>query len=301
MLLSDSSANEASSHVARQTHSAGPGALLRRARERRGLTLEQIANETKIHRRDLEALEHDDNLAVGLGEFYRRAKIRAYARAVHLDQNLALAEDHRPEPPVTDDSPVIDEPERTPFRLRVLIVIGVAVAAAVLGRPMGARAPALEADAQVRSTADAPQQRGARLRETPSDIEVATSPLAQVEHVVLAASPSDSVLAVQTEPVPVDDRMPTASNGGPSGTTEQNGARASRDSVTELVVTTQPAGARVTVNGIGWGITPVTIRYLPGGDKRIRVSKEGYATEDVAVRLTEGHPRMVDIPLRSAP
>ena len=54
----------------------------------------------------------------------------------------------------------------------------------------------------------------------------------------------------------------------------------------------------MTVNGIGWGLAPVTIRHLPAGDKRIRVSKEGYTTEERTVRLAEGHPRMLDIRLR---
>ena len=84
-------------------------------------------------------------------------------------------------------------------------------------------------------------------------------------------------------------------------TTEQAEARGSADSVTELVVTTQPAGARVTVNGIGWGLAPVTIRHLPAGDKRIRVSKEGYATEERMVRLAEGRLKALDIRLRAAP
>jgi hypothetical protein len=91
-----------------------------------------------------------------------------------------------------------------------------------------------------------------------------------------------------------------ASNSDLAATTEQPEVRVSVDSVTELVVTTQPAGAQVTVNGIGWGLAPVTIRYLPAGDKRIRVSKEGYTTEERTVRLAEGRPKVLDIRLRSA-
>ena len=55
------------------------------------------------------------------------------------------------------------------------------------------------------------------------------------------------------------------------------------------------------MNGIGWGLAPVTIRYLPAGDKRIRVSKEGYVTEERTVSLAEGRPRVLDITLRSVP
>ena len=67
------------------------GDFLRRARERRGLTLQQIARETKIPFRHLDALEHGDLSVVPQG-IYRRAEIRAFARSVGLDQSIALAE-----------------------------------------------------------------------------------------------------------------------------------------------------------------------------------------------------------------
>src|SRR6476646_5197264 len=67
------------------------GEFLRDARERRGLTLRDVSNETKIPRRHLEAFEHGD-LTVVPHRMYRRAEVRAYAQAVGLDQNVALAE-----------------------------------------------------------------------------------------------------------------------------------------------------------------------------------------------------------------
>src|SRR4051812_31918181 len=69
---------------------SGLGELLRHARERRTLTLEQVSQETKIPRRHLEALERN-NLAALPGGFYRRAEIRVFARAVGLDPAVALA------------------------------------------------------------------------------------------------------------------------------------------------------------------------------------------------------------------
>jgi hypothetical protein len=44
----------------------------------------------------------------------------------------------------------------------------------------------------------------------------------------------------------------------------------------ELQIISDPPGAQVTVNGIGWGATPLTIRYMPFGKKLIRVTKPGY-------------------------
>ena len=57
------------------------GEFLRDARERRGLTVRDVSNETKIPRRHLEAFEHGD-LTVVPNRLYRRAEVRAYAQAV---------------------------------------------------------------------------------------------------------------------------------------------------------------------------------------------------------------------------
>ena len=54
-----------------------------------------------------------------------------------------------------------------------------------------------------------------------------------------------------------------------------------------MTVTSNPAGARVTVNGIGWGETPVTIRHLPPGQKVVRVTKEGYESQQRIISVPE--------------
>jgi hypothetical protein len=91
-----------------------------------------------------------------------------------------------------------------------------------------------------------------------------------------AAASSDSAAATQAGP----PRPPAASG-------------------TELIVSTDPAGGRVTVNGIGWGLAPVTIRHLSPGTKRIRVTKEGYTPEERVVTLVDGEPQSLDIRLTS--
>ncbi len=62
---------------------------LRRERELRGISLKQIADDTKIGVRFLEALE-DDRLELIPGEFYRRSYLRAYARCLGLDEERAV-------------------------------------------------------------------------------------------------------------------------------------------------------------------------------------------------------------------
>jgi hypothetical protein len=57
-----------------------------------------------------------------------------------------------------------------------------------------------------------------------------------------------------------------------------------------LVVLSEPEGAIVTVNGIGRGATPATVRFLPLGEFRVRVSLQGYRSEERVVRLGGAQP-----------
>ena len=66
------------------------GEQLRRERERRGIDLSQIARETNIARRFLEAIESGRVDSIP-GRFYRRAYIRAYARQLGLDPTRFVA------------------------------------------------------------------------------------------------------------------------------------------------------------------------------------------------------------------
>lgn len=66
------------------------GEELKRERELRGITLKEIADETKIAVRVLEAIE-SDRLDTIIGEFYRRAGMRAYARYLGIDDDRIVA------------------------------------------------------------------------------------------------------------------------------------------------------------------------------------------------------------------
>jgi len=122
-----------------------------------------------------------------------------------------------------------------------------------------------------------------------------------------AASPSAS--AKSAEPVAVEQPDAIAASdvrvAAPTETTETrpqaDEPRPPVNAVTELVVTTEPAGARVTVNGIAWGVSPVTIRHLPAGNKHIRVTLEGYASQERVLKLDAGQQRALDISLESVP
>ncbi|UCC40032.1 MAG: DUF4115 domain-containing protein [Candidatus Aminicenantes bacterium] len=68
---------------------ASLGQELRRERELRGISLREIANQTKINIRFLEALESDQLDALP-GKFFIRAIIREYAKCIGLEEHAAL-------------------------------------------------------------------------------------------------------------------------------------------------------------------------------------------------------------------
>jgi cytoskeletal protein RodZ len=69
----------------------GFGGRLREARERRGITLRQIANKTKISIASLEALERNDISRLP-GGLFSRAFVRSYAVEVGLDPEATIQE-----------------------------------------------------------------------------------------------------------------------------------------------------------------------------------------------------------------
>jgi cytoskeletal protein RodZ len=237
--------------------------MLRRARELRGLTLERIARETKIPQRHLEAFERDNLTAVPSG-FYQRAELRTYAQAVGLDQRLALAELESALAPVETREPRAISRSRTstsPLPYIAVAVAGIAVIAALFGRASVEPAPQLERRVEMPVASDS----------APTPVTATSELGASSTAFPVAAGPTQAAA-----PVPVE-------------------------SMTELVVTTLPEGARVTVNGIGWGASPATIQYLEPGQKRIRVSKEGYVAVERVLQVDEGRRHTLEIRLESAP
>src|SRR6185436_12543347 len=71
--------------------SGGFGGKLRDARERRGISLRQIANATKISIGALEALERND-ISKLPGGIFSRAFVRSYAVEVGLDPDATIQE-----------------------------------------------------------------------------------------------------------------------------------------------------------------------------------------------------------------
>ncbi|MEW5981578.1 MAG: RodZ domain-containing protein [Acidobacteriota bacterium] len=88
------------------------GTFLRQARERRGISLQQVAATTKISARVLGALEHNDPSKLP-GGIFARAFVRSYAREVGLDPEATVARfiTDFPEAAAGDEGPVPATPE----------------------------------------------------------------------------------------------------------------------------------------------------------------------------------------------
>jgi cytoskeletal protein RodZ len=255
------------------------GKLLRQSRERRGMSLEQIASETKIPLRHLQALERDD-LSVVPDGLYRRAKIRAYARAVHLDQeSLAKLEHamHVAEPPPV----ALEEPSlpTTAFRKSVLVTLAAIGAALVLGLVTRGREDKVPEAVQSNSTVD------------PEPPPQPTAPVDEAQRTTPENEQTPDAPVATAGPLPQPAPVPTAAD------TQLPVAQP----LTELLITSEPAGARVTVDGIGWGSTPVTIRHMTAGTKHVRVTKDGYQSEERTAHVAGERLNAIHVSMQPAP
>lgn len=243
------------------------GEFLREARARGGLTLQGISQETKIPVRHLVALERG-NLDLIPGELYQRAEVRAYARAVGLSQSLALgrldrvlAAGHRPATPQ-----VVKTQGRLFSRAHALIALAVLTAVVASVQIWSGR----------RALENRSQSGGGNALVPPA----ATLPLPAS---VAVASPETSPTREGAPDLPKENAERNRIDEAVRSERVRNLAEGLE---VGLVVTTEPEGASVTVDGIGRGTTPATILYLSLGTKIVRVTMEGYAAEERAVQVT---------------
>jgi cytoskeletal protein RodZ len=154
------------------------GDRLRREREMRGITLDEISESTKISRRHLEALEREqfDQLPGGV---FNKGFVRAYARFLGLDEeqavaDYALASNEQPEPEDKFPLEIHEEPDRelNPGRSKLPLIFALAALAGVLvgyffwvksnakserSATPATQAPAIEASASAASPAPSPE------------------------------------------------------------------------------------------------------------------------------------------------
>src|SRR6266480_4840447 len=117
------------------------GARLREAREKRGVSLRQIANNTRISVMSLEALERSD-LSRLPGGIFTRAFIRAYAQEVGLDPDRTIQDfiaELPPEsaaatahPAAMEDGEALESDRKAVATAVKLILVSVPIAAFVI-------------------------------------------------------------------------------------------------------------------------------------------------------------------------
>jgi cytoskeleton protein RodZ len=253
-----------------ESEAAKFGRMLRDSRVRRGISLTEIANHTKISQRHLASLERGDISHWPRG-MYRRAMVRAYCTCVGLqaedvvDNFTRVFADERP---ADDASPRVDAPVRTSPRSQPIMAM-VAIAMMALSG-LG-----LTLWIGPRLAASAMSVARAVMAITPS----ASEPLQQEAGPSPAEQPQSFGVQVQA-PLPPD-------------------ATIAADIEGELDISSDPAGAQVTVDGIGWGVTPLRIQHLPLGYKRLRLTQAGYLGEERAVTLdASNHLRRLHVRLR---
>jgi len=182
------------------------GTKLRQARERKGITLRDIASRTKISVAVLESLERTD-IAKLPGGIFTRAFVKSYAKEVGLDPDVMVEEFIAlfPQDSVTagqphsnqiEDTQLFESDRRVASSLLWILVVSVPLAGGVLYLGMSQRAnePAAEQSAPPPKTAPVDPA-------PPVDVPVAAAgesaqPAKDVPQAVPSAVPPPSVVAV---------------------------------------------------------------------------------------------------------
>jgi len=156
------------------TNLAGtPGATLRDAREKAGLSIDEMATKTKIPLNVLQAIEHDDTAKLGQ-PVYVRGYLRRYAKALDVAETQVMeAFDSRPaaRPPMPQPPPREPEPEEEKsgagplFWLAIIVPIAAIAGAGVLYLRGGSLASLMRRPAVARP---APAQRAPAVQPQPA-------------------------------------------------------------------------------------------------------------------------------------
>jgi cytoskeletal protein RodZ len=258
----------------RRSDAAAFGASLREQREARHLTLEQIAAVTKIASRHFNELERGD-IRRWPGGMYRRAMIRAYARAVGLDAEDTVRTFLEVFP--DEHGTVAVAPQKAPEHdaRGTAIVRDMASTAGIIGAAAAIFLVAWYAASYISSAIESDAVSTSQSVSANANEPVDTAQPAPLDQVA-AASLSEATSGIS------DDAS--------SGTTDEPVREVAIPTEGELRVVSDPDGAQVTVNGVGWGRTPVTIKYLPMGEKRVRFTKDGYASAERSIDITAERP-----------
>jgi len=259
------------------------GGKLRDARERRGISLRQIANATKISIAALDALERNDISRLP-GGIFSRAFVRSYAVEVGLDPETTIQEfiAQFPNDSVTaghptsdgvEDHEAVESERRTAGTFLWLALVSIPVAAALVYFATSGRRPA---PADTGSTA-APSAAADR---SVDSLPAVTSPPPPAAGAPPAAEPPAATSSAADAPPPAP---PAATAGAAAEARNPSGDRGSDRLAVQLSVT-RPCYVSATVDGR----KEIDRLVLPGERKTIDVRREMVLTagDASAVALT---------------
>jgi cytoskeleton protein RodZ len=184
------------------------GDRLRREREMRGITLDEIAESTKISRRHLEALEKEDFDSLP-GGIFNRGFVRSYARYLGIDEDQAVADYSAAaaEPAATEGKFPLDVPEPgpelNPRRSALPLILALVALVAVLAI-FWARTRSRGAESQESASANMP---GATRSPSPVNVAPAQTPASIPEPT--SETPNSSA---SDSPTPSSSSNPTATS-----------------------------------------------------------------------------------------
>jgi cytoskeletal protein RodZ len=241
------------------------GSYLRGARESRHLTIAEISQRTKIHRGLLVDLENNDLSHWPRHRIYRHGHLRSYAEAVGLDPKAVLDR--------FDDE--FGDPYPAPFH----------------GRPR----------TKNRKPFGPPMVRSGLVVGSMVIVIGGILTLLDATRSSLAARPP-AAAQIDKHTADIPGALPAAASSDVTRNDEALVADVDSDIEGELRIISRPEQARVTVNGIARGETPLRVRYLPLGSYTVRVIQPGYRIAQTVVTLRSDQPsQTVHVVLRDAP
>jgi transcriptional regulator with XRE-family HTH domain len=244
------------------------GTSLREARIRRNISLEDIAAHTKINRSFLLDLERNDLSKWPRNQFYCESYLRAYSTAIGLDprevidgfrKEFVASSAPRPVPPSRNAHWL--NPVTIPIILALTFVGAYSMARLFAPDSSAAETPAATAPAA--TTTGTPAAPGSGSRQ-------------------VAPATSDAVTPKVEAPAPVSQAAMPPPNEAPPVETRVRG---------ELSVDSTPPGARVLINGIARGSTPLVLQNLPPGSYTIRLILPGRPGVTRSASITTERPR----------
>jgi cytoskeletal protein RodZ len=249
------------------------GCYLKAVREEHHVTLEAVSASTKIKRQLWIDLEANDLSRWPKHRVYRQGYLRSYAQAIGAPPHEVLARfdaefaDQKP-PQVVPAQPIV--PRSSPLSLgRNAAAVAIMTTVLLVGIGL--------------NMTDKRENSVAASSSTPSATQ-------GFKRTSVSPSPPASGSAIESP------------GNAPSSTSTASSADAPRPDVEgEIRVVSDPTNAWVTINGNGFGTTPLRVRYLPMGSYTVRVIQAGYKTRQTEVTLSDSQPnRAVSLVLREA-